>query len=171
MTDDSHRSLGTPPVSPRIMHTPDSVELFDLLQRLQKLVGPDFGGVMTDKDKETFIYTCCDWFNRAIPHDKKSEFILAIDKGVVIHGNLDLMLHYCMYSYLMGTSIPRARKGTPYLAEEDGVTEVPTKPLIDLTLPSNDRSKRKGIFDKDETDTHMSIVKLLTDLKTMHACM
>ncbi len=52
------------------------------------------------------------------------------------------------------------------------MTEVPTKPPFDTTLPSLDRSEhRKGIFDKGEIDTRMPIVQLLTDLKTMHDCM
>jgi cell division protein FtsB len=172
---DRHRSLSIPGDSSRSMHTPDSAELFDLLQRLQKLAGPDFGGVMTDKDKETFIHDCCDWFNRVIPNDKKREFILAINKDADINANLDLILHYCMNQYLMGTP-PRARRSAPYRTEEDAVVEeVPTKPPFDTTLPSLDRSEhRRGILEKDSPrnkDTRMPIVQLLTDLKTMHACM
>jgi hypothetical protein len=143
-----------------------------LLQRLQKLVGPDFGGGMKGYDKKTFIHECCDWFNQAIPQDKKREFILAIDKDAVIDAHLDLTLHYFIYSYLMGAPPPISRRGESYRTEGDEVTEVPTKPPFDTTLPSLDRSEHhQGIFDKDEKKTHMPIVQLLTDLKTMHDCM
>jgi hypothetical protein len=152
------------------MHTPDSAQLFDLLHRLHDLVGPDFGGYMSDK--KDFIHECYDWFNHAIPQDKKREFILSFDKSAVIDEDLDLALYSFIYNYLMGTPPPRSRRGASYRTEGDEVTEVPTEPPFDTTLPNLDRSKhRKSIFDKGEIDTRMPIVQLLTDLKTMHDCM
>ena len=168
-------ALGTAPVSPRITHTPDSVQLFQLLERLHKLVGPHFPRVMSDEDEVTFIHKVCDWFNHVIPKDKKRELILAIDKDTVIDTQEDLILHWVMYRYLKG-SPPRARRGEPYRTEDDAVVEeVQNRPQIDTLLPSNDRSKfRKSPFEKESprsNETLMPIMQLLTDLKTMHACM
>jgi hypothetical protein len=125
-------------------------------------------------DKKDFIHECCDWFNHAIPKDKKREFILSFDKSAVIDEHLDLALHSFIYNYLMGAPPPRSRRSESYRTEGDEVTEVPTEPPFDTTLPSRDRSKHKSIFDEfplRNKDTRMPIVQLLTDLKTMHDCM
>ncbi len=126
-------------------------------------------------DKNDFIHECCDWFNHAIPNDKKREFILSFDKNAVIDEHLDLALQSFIYNYLMGAPPPRSRRGESYRTEGDEVTEVPTEPPFDTTLPSRDRSEhRKSIFDEfplRNKDTRMPIVQLLTDLKTMHDCM
>jgi hypothetical protein len=168
-------ALGSTPVSPRSTHTPDAVQLFQLLERLHKLVGPDFPHVLTEEEKNEFIDKCCIFFVHAIPQNSKREFILAIDKDADIRAHLDYQLYTSVYQYLMGTK-PRERRGEWYGTEEDAVVEeVPTTLPFDTTLPSLDRSEhRRGILEKDSPrnkDTRMPIVQLLTDLKTMHACM
>jgi hypothetical protein len=172
-------SIDSAPVSPRSTHTPDSAQLFELLERLHKLVGPDFPHVLTEEKKNDFIDQCCIFFVRAIPLNQKREFILAIDKYADIRAHLDFELYTAVYQYLMGTPPPRARRGEWYGIGEDAVVEeeLPIKPPFDTTLPSNDRSKyRKSPFEDitpnvEGKKARMPIVQLLTDLKTMHACM
>jgi hypothetical protein len=164
------------------MHTPDSAQLFDLLQKLQKLVGPKFG--VDQEEKEEFIRYCCEWFVYHIPRDKKGDFIRSVDSGADVGGiDVNRTLYWTVSDYLNSPPTRSRRDSTyPLRAEDEGVREVPTEdasrpysPLGDLPV----LKWSKTPFEKDDPDrkpsngrtAHMPIAQLLTDLQTMHARM
>ena len=147
----------------RSSDTEDSELVREFLERLLHLVGPDFrDGKHFDIDR--LIHDVVDIFNRDIPRENKRAFILTVNKHAsVSEETLDTSLHYYLYSYLQGGR-PRRRASAPEGIEEihevaDDVFKVPNKPLG--ITPGTPHSKH----------TRMPILKLLTDLKMMHACM
>ena len=124
-------------------------------------MGPDFrDGKHFDIDR--LIHDVVDIFNRDIPRENKRGFILTLNKHVAVsEETLDTSLHYYLYNYLQGGR-PRRRARAPEGIEEihevaDDVFKVSDKPLgITSGTP---HSKH----------TRMPILKLLTDLKMMHA--
>ena len=112
---------------------------------------------------DKLIHDVVDIFKRDIPTDKKTAFKRSVDEhSVVSEESFDGSLIYYLYNYLRG-SRPRRRARAPDGIEEihevaDDVVKVPDKPLgvTPGLLPTK--------------DTRMPILKFLTDLKMMHAC-